>query len=151
MSNSKSVPESSSAPESPVVHVFDSSLESVDAAEESVIKFADQLGFSEDDQHGIGMAVRESMVNAVVHGNRYSADRKVHMTVDIVQGALRVQIRDEGEGFDQQRVADPTAPQNLLRQSGRGMLLIRAFVDECTVERAESKGTQITLIKKMAS
>jgi serine/threonine-protein kinase RsbW len=145
MSNSKTVPES------PAIHVFDSSLESVEAAEETVVDVAKKLGFNEDDQHGIGMAVRESMVNAVVHGNRYSADRKVHMTITSSGGELKIQIRDEGDGFDQKKVADPLAPENLLRQSGRGMLLIRAFVDECTVERAQPKGTQITLIKKMAS
>lgn len=144
MSNQQHSPEFASAE-----HWYESSLESVDAAEETAVDFARRAGLNEDDQHGLGMAVRESMVNAVVHGNRYSADRRVHVTMSAQGGELRIQILDEGEGFDPNRVSNPLAPENLLRQSGRGMLLIRAFVDDFSIERAEPKGTKVTLIKKM--
>ena len=62
-------------------HVFDSTLESVDAAEAIVLKEAKELGFDEDDEHKIGISVRECMVNAVVHGNRYNSRKKVHLVV----------------------------------------------------------------------
>lgn len=139
-----------SAPQ-PIEHLFESSLESVDLAEETAVAFARRLGLNEDDQHAIGMAVRESMVNAVVHGNRYSSERKVHLTMSEEPGRLKIEILDEGEGFDPQRVANPLEPQNLLKQSGRGMLLIRAFVDEFSIAKAEPRGTRVTLIKNTPS
>lgn len=128
---------------------FESSLESVDLAEEAVVEFARGHGLDEDGQHGLGMAVRESMVNAVVHGNKYSSDRRVRMLLVRDARSLKIQIRDEGDGFNPTKVADPLAPENLLKQSGRGMLLIRAFVDEFSIERAEPKGTEVTLVKRL--
>ena len=84
---------------------LDSTLKSVDTAEAIVLKAAKQLGFDEDDQHQIGMAVRECMVNAVVHGNRYSAHKKVHLAISSVPGGIAVTIGDEGSGFDHEFAA----------------------------------------------
>ena len=67
-----------------------STLESVDVAEDLVLKQAEKLGFDEDDQHKIGMSVRECMVNAVVHGNCYNARKKVHLEVD--RGGNRLDV-----------------------------------------------------------
>src|SRR5262245_20625100 len=111
-----------------VDQVLDSTLESVDVAEESVLRVAQDLGFDEDDQHRIGMSVRECMVNAVVHGNRYNARKKVHLTVSRSREKLSIVIGDEGEGFDLSSLPDPLANENLLRHSGRGLLLIQAFM-----------------------
>ena len=86
---------------------FDSSLESVDAAEELVIEIAKSIGFDEDGVHELGMAVREAMVNAVVHGNRYSLQRKVHFRVGAGVDRITVTITDQGEGFEPLSVADP--------------------------------------------
>ncbi|MCX6622899.1 MAG: ATP-binding protein, partial [Acidobacteria bacterium] len=99
-----------------------STLESVDQAEELVLEAAEVIGLEEEDVHRVGMAVREAMVNAVVHGNGYSADRIVHFSLSHSPEFLRVVIRDEGEGFDFTSLPDPTAEENLLRQSGRGFL-----------------------------
>src|SRR5689334_25191505 len=109
---------------------LDSTLTSVDSAEAIVVKAAQELGFDDDDQHEIGMAVRECMVNAVVHGNRYSAHKKVHLSVRAAPDHIEIIIGDEGSGFDLNSLPDPLAQENLLRQSGRGILLIRAFMDE---------------------
>ena len=109
--------------------VFDSTLESVDAAEALALDIATQSGFPEEDQHKIGMAVREAMVNAVVHGNRYNLKKKVHFSVSSAEDSLTVTIVDEGEGFEPSELPDPLSEENLLRQSGRGLLLIKAFVD----------------------
>src|SRR5579884_2237755 len=100
--------------------LLESSLESVDAAETSVLKVAEDAGFDEEALHKIGMAVRESMVNAVVHGNRYSARKKVHLRVTKAPDHLSIIIRDEGEGFNFESLPDPLSEENLLRQSGRG-------------------------------
>jgi serine/threonine-protein kinase RsbW len=125
---------------------LDSTLESVDAAEALVLGVAQESGFEEEDLHKIGMAVREAMVNAVVHGNRYSQKKKVLLGVSAEGEKLEVTIRDEGEGFEPNELPDPLAEENLLRQSGRGLLLIKAFVDEFAMKPAEPPlGTQVVM------
>lgn len=126
---------------------LESTLDSVDTAETLVLEFAQEAGFEEEDLHKIGMAVREAMVNAVVHGNRYNLRKKVHLGVQTVGDRLTVTIRDEGEGFEPKELPDPLAEENLLRQSGRGLLLIKAFVDEFDMRRAEPPmGTEVKLV-----
>jgi serine/threonine-protein kinase RsbW len=111
-------------------YTFDSTLDSVDTAEAIVLKEAQEMGFDEDDQHKIGISVRECMVNAVVHGNRYNARKKVFLAVSRTPERLEVRIGDEGEHFDMAQLPDPLADENLLRHSGRGLLLMQAFMDE---------------------
>src|SRR5437879_6788878 len=105
---------------------MDSTLESVDRAEELAVNLAESAGVDEDDLIKIGMAVRESMVNAVVHGNRYNANKKVRLSVAANSEHFTVRVADEGEGFDFESLPDPLAPENLLKTSGRGIFLIRS-------------------------
>jgi serine/threonine-protein kinase RsbW len=130
---------------------LDSTLESVDTAEEAVLREAQELGFDEDDLHRIGMSVRECMVNAVVHGNRYNARKKVHLSVARSPGRLEIVIGDEGEGFDMDALPDPLANENLLRHSGRGLLLIQAFMDEFQMRPREPKGAEVKMVKYVAN
>ena len=127
--------------------MLESNLDSVDAAEKLVLQAASELGFDEDALHEIGMAVREAMVNAVVHGNRYNFNKKVHLKIDKNPDSLGIQITDEGEGFEQTGIPDPLAEENLLRQSGRGLLLMKAFVDEFQMDRVPPLGTQVRMVK----
>lgn len=129
---------------------LDSTLDSVDAAEAFVVEEAQKAGFDEDEQHQIGMSVRECMVNAVVHGNRYSNKKKVHLDVERGDEGLVVTIGDEGDGFDLNSLPDPLAPENLMRQSGRGLLLIRAFMDDFDLHSRPGGGTEVRLVKKLA-
>jgi len=133
-----------------VEHVLDSTLESVDTAEQAVLREAGKLGFDEDDMHKIGMSVRESMVNAVVHGNRYNARKKVKLTISRAPESLSVIIADEGEGFDMTSLPDPLADENLLRHSGRGLLLMQAFMDEFQIRATKPKGTEVKMVKYVA-
>jgi serine/threonine-protein kinase RsbW len=133
-----------------VDQVLDSTLESVDIAEEAVLREAQELGFDEDDLHRIGMSVRECMVNAVVHGNRYNARKKVRLTITRAADRLTIVIGDEGEGFDLNSLPDPLANENLLRHSGRGLLLIQAFMDEFQIRAREPKGTEVKMVKYVA-
>src|SRR5512141_287143 len=121
------MPEQGSGEIRSVETVLESTLDSVDTAETETLKVAEEIGFEEDDLHKIGMAVRESMVNAVVHGNRYSADKKVRVSVTSNGRRFMVRIEDQGVGFDLNSIPDPLAQENILRQSGRGIFLIRAF------------------------
>jgi serine/threonine-protein kinase RsbW len=128
---------------------LDSTLESVDTAEDLVVREAEAAGFDEDEQHQIGMSLRECMVNAVVHGNRYSSKKKVHLDIERTGDGLIITIGDEGEGFELSSLPDPLAPENLLRQSGRGLLLIRAFMDEFDLHPRPGGGTEVRLVKKL--
>jgi len=130
---------------------LDSTLDSVDSAEELVLGMAQRAGFDDEDLMKIGMAVRESMVNAVVHGNRYNAHKKVRFSVAHHDRRLTIRIADEGEGFDFESLPDPLAPENLMRTSGRGIFLIRSFMDEFRMRHLEPGGTEVTLVKYMVS
>jgi len=134
-----------------VERFLDSTLESVDSAEEVTAGVAKRAGFEEDEVMKIGLAVRESMVNAVVHGNRYSEHKKVCLAVTHNGTRLTVRITDQGGGFDVDHLPDPLAEDNLLRTSGRGIFLIRSFMDEVRIRRLETGGTEVTLVKYAVS
>jgi serine/threonine-protein kinase RsbW len=126
---------------------LESTLESVDGADEMVLKAAEEAGLPEEELHKISMAVRETMVNAVVHGNRYNAHKRVHLEISKAADHLAIIVADEGDGFDLAGLPDPLADENLLHQSGRGLLLVRAFVDEVQIRRLTPKGTEVRLVK----
>src|SRR5690349_10092138 len=130
---------------------FESTLNCVDQAEELAVSMAEKAGFDEDDLHKIAMSVRETMVNAVVHGNRYSAHKKVHVRVSNGSGRFEILIADQGEGFEREELPDPLSEENLLRNSGRGIFLIKAFMDEVKVRRGIPNGTEVTLVKYLVS
>lgn len=130
---------------------LDSTLESVDRAEELVVETAKKAGIEEDDALSLGMAVRECAVNAVVHGNRYNLNKKVHLTIARTPTQLVVKIADEGEGFELEELPDPLAEENLLRHSGRGIFIIRAFTDDFQVRRTTPSGTEVTLMKNVGA
>jgi serine/threonine-protein kinase RsbW len=132
-----------------IEQVLDSTLDSVDHAERLALELARESGFGEEDLDRIGMSVRECMVNAVVHGNRYNAKKKVLLSLSRTPGRLTIRIVDQGEGFDPDEVPDPVEGDNLLRHSGRGVFLMRTFMDEVNVRRTGS-GTEVTLVKNVA-
>jgi serine/threonine-protein kinase RsbW len=130
-------------------HKYPSTLDSVDQAEAIIMEAAAAAGFDEDDQHRIGMAFRECMVNAVVHGNRYNKNKQVGVHAERNGDELTLQITDEGEGFEVHAVPDPLETDNLLRHSGRGLFLMGAFMDDMKVRRIEPNGTEVTLVKRV--
>jgi serine/threonine-protein kinase RsbW len=129
---------------------YPSTLESVDQAEEATFQAAASCGFDEDEQHRIGMALRECMVNAVVHGNRYNRNKVVRVRVTRAGGRFTIRITDQGEGFEVKEVPDPLDDTNLLRNSGRGLFLMGAFMDDVKVRKVEPSGTEVTLVKNIA-
>ncbi len=126
---------------------LESTLDSVDRAEELAINFARQAGFDEDDQSKIGMAVRESMVNAVYHGNKYDPAKTAGFRLEMQGQKMVITITDQGPGFEVSHVPDPLATENLLKASGRGIFLIRAFMDEFYVRRLTPSGSEVTMVK----
>jgi serine/threonine-protein kinase RsbW len=132
-----------------VALVLDSTLDSVDQAERAALDVAREAGFGEEDLDRIGMSVRECVVNAVVHGNRYNSHKKVRLSLSRAPDRFTVRVVDEGECFDPDRVPDPVAEDNLLRHSGRGIFMMRAFMDDVQVRRLEPSGAEVTLVKFM--
>ena len=112
-------------------------------------------GLDEDATHWVGVAVRESVINAVKHGN--AEDRTKRVTVEIrlepraEPSRLVVRVADQGPGFDPDAVGDPLAPENLLRSSGRGIFFMRSFMDDITLQRVPEGGMEVRMVKKLGT
>jgi serine/threonine-protein kinase RsbW len=126
-----------------------SSIESVDAVERTAEDFALRAGFDPVTVPNIVMAVREATINAVLHGNAYDPSKNIIVSFETSSDGLTIRICDQGAGFDSSCLPDPLAPQNLLRGSGRGIFLIRAFMDEVHFRQLHP-GTELTLVKHRA-
>jgi serine/threonine-protein kinase RsbW len=129
-----------------VSFTLDSSLESVDKVEQTSEQFAARAGFDEDTVSHIAMAVREAAVNAVLHGNSYDKTKHITASFETTTDSLIIRIADQGAGLNPETIPDPLAPENILRGSGRGIFLIRAFMDEVNFRQLQP-GTELTLIK----
>ena len=129
-----------------VSFTLDSSLDSVNKVEQTAEQCAARAGFDEDTIPHIGMAVREAAVNAVLHGNAYDNNKHITASFETTTDSLIIRIADQGPGLDPETIPDPLAPENILRGSGRGIFLIRAFMDEVHFRQLHP-GTELTLIK----
>ena len=109
------------------------------------------VGFDEEANYWINMAVRESVANAVEHGNKYDPNKTVDVRFTIGVDALRVTIRDHGEGFEPSSLPDPLDPENLLNPAGRGILYMRSFMDAVDYERHPEGGMLVTMTKRRQS
>jgi serine/threonine-protein kinase RsbW len=132
-----------------------STIEAVDLVQEVTENIARQLGFDEETLHWTTMAVRESVINAITHGNGSDPDKRVFIdftTAPASQPAdLIVRVRDQGKGFDPELLSDPLDPANMLKASGRGIFLIRQFMDEVSVVRAREGGMEVRMMKHLPS
>lgn len=120
----------------------------IDLIHSAAEKMAESVGFSADDALNIGLAVREAAINAIVHGNNEDPAKMVDVTLTATEEELVATVRDYGTGFDPDAAPDPTDAEHLLMTSGRGLLLIRAFVDEAEFQRMDV-GMQITMSKRI--
>jgi serine/threonine-protein kinase RsbW len=113
-----------------------------------------RVGFDEDSMHWVGVAIRESVINAIKHGNRNDAGKMVHVDFitshDPENAGLTISVRDEGEGFEPEEVGDPLAPENMLKSSGRGIFLIRSFMDDVQLMKGAEGGMEVRMVKKLA-
>ena len=118
----------------------------VHAASDEICRLA---GIDEDSMLNLGLALREATVNAMKHGNKLIEEKPVLVTFDLDGKRLEVTIHDQGEGFDFRRDVDPRLPENLEKTNGRGLFLIRNFVDDVRYSHVPGVGTTLSLIKKL--
>jgi len=124
-------------------------LESVDMAESIVTRVAKTAGFDDEEVHKLGIAVREGVVNAYNYGNRQDPRKKIHLEIEFEPERMIVHVADEGAGFELGEVPDPLAEENLMRTSGRGLFLMRAFLDDLTVRRGAFGGAELVMSKNL--
>jgi serine/threonine-protein kinase RsbW len=128
--------------------VLPSRLEAISEAAEAAAQFVRRSGLGEDAAYGVDMAVREAVTNAVLHGNKQDENVPVEIGMAGTDDGLTVTVRDRGEGFDPSHLPDPTAEENILKASGRGILFMRTFMDEVAWERPAGGGTRVRMVKK---
>jgi serine/threonine-protein kinase RsbW len=125
-------------------------MESVAEVEAAAEKLATEAGLDEDERFHFVMATREAAVNAVLHGNEYDPAKQITASFENTGSALVITLADQGKGLDPDSLPDPLAPENLLRGTGRGIFLIRSFMDEVRFRQLHP-GTELTLVKRLAS
>jgi serine/threonine-protein kinase RsbW len=128
--------------------VLPSHIEAVAEAAAAATDFVHNCGVGEEAAFGIEMAVREAVTNAMVHGNQEDEAKTVEVTLSCLGRELEIEIKDQGAGFDPTSVPDPTDPANLLKTSGRGIFLMRTFMDEVQWLNRPEGGTTVRMVKK---
>ena len=128
--------------------VLPSHIEAVADAAAAATDFVHNCGVGEEAAFGIDMAVREAITNAVVHGNQEDEAKTVEVTLSCLGRELEIEVKDQGEGFDPTSVPDPTDAANLLKTSGRGIFLMRTFMDEVQWLNRPEGGTTVRMVKR---
>ena len=116
--------------------------------EEFVNYFAKDLGVSDERMNGLLLSVTEATTNAIIHGNKCNLDKKVYINVLVEDKNIIIKVRDEGDGFDPSSIPDPTEPQNLLKDSGRGVYLMKVYMDDLKYN-ATPNGMETVLVLKL--
>jgi serine/threonine-protein kinase RsbW len=130
-----------------------SSFELLDLVQLLSDRMSSMAGLDEDITHWVSVAVRESVINAIKHGNREDVSK--HVTVEFVlrpkvkPDEFVIRVLDEGEGFDPQEVANPLDPENILKSSGRGIFFMRNFMDDVSIARRPEGGMDVRMTKKL--
>ena len=132
---------------------FTSAFEMLDLVQVVSDHIGRDVGLDDDAVHWVGVAIRESVINAIKHGNQNDSGKRVFVDFEAAGGGaaaeLKIRVRDQGTGFDPDALPDPLAPENLLKASGRGIFLIRSFMDDVSLQRAPEGGMEIRMTKRV--
>jgi serine/threonine-protein kinase RsbW len=129
-----------------VAHIeIQSRCEDAQDAAASILTEVDRLGWNEDAVFAVRLATEEALMNAIRHGNGFDESKMIQIDYDVSEDAVEITITDEGKGFDDHAVPDPTQDENLEKPCGRGVMLIRAFMDSVEYRL---NGRQICMIKR---
>jgi len=118
--------------------------ESIRDVEDAVAEALEEAEFTENDVFAVRLALDEALVNAIRHGNRYDAKKRVSVKYKVENDGITIVVADEGRGFDYEDQPDPTSPDRLELPSGRGLLLMRSYMDRITFNR---RGNEVTMVK----
>ncbi len=140
------------APDSRIVKLdVATRFEMLDIVQTILTQLCGIVGFEEETTHYLAVAVRESVVNAMKHGNGQDESKRVGIQFTLHDQAIEVQVEDQGKGFAPEEIPDPLAPENLLKAYGRGIFFMRQFMDEVTYEFPKKGGTVVRMVKRLAA
>ncbi len=128
-----------------------SALEYLDLVQTVTDCITSFMGFDEDTAHWIGMSVRETVTNAIQHGNKLDQNKKVDIHFEVAADHLEISVKDQGKGFRVDDLPNPLDPENLLKPSGRGIFYIRSFMDEVEFRPLSQGGMEVHMVKKVSS
>lgn len=124
-----------------------SRIDSVEQAATTAAEFARERGFSDEVIFAVDLAIRESVANAVKHGNKLDETKNVEIIFTDSKAGLEITVRDFGSGFSVEDIPDPTNPENLLKSNGRGILFMRSFMDEVEWTNPPGGGLSVKMLK----
>jgi serine/threonine-protein kinase RsbW len=134
---------------------FQSTYEILDFVQVASDHLGRLAGLDDESLHWVGVAVRESVINAIKHGNAGDEQKHVHVEFTPLNSdgttGIAIRVRDEGPGFDPATIPDPLAPENVMKSSGRGIFIIRTFMDEMVLQRAPEGGMEVVMVKRVAA
>ena len=125
-----------------------SRIESVEEAATKTDEFARERGFGDEVIFAIDLAIRESVANAVKHGNKFDESKEVEVKLEDSDKGFEITVRDFGKGFSIDEIPDPTNPENLLKTNGRGILFMRSFMDEVEWSNSSDGGLIVKMLKR---
>ncbi len=128
-----------------------SRFEMLDIAQAVLTRLCKLVGFEDETTHHLTVAVRESIVNAIKHGNLQDESKRVEILFTLTDHSIEVQVKDQGKGFQPEEVPDPLAPENLLKTYGRGIFFMRQFMDEVSYSFPSKGGTVVRMVKNLSS
>jgi serine/threonine-protein kinase RsbW len=128
-----------------------SNFDSVEVAEKFLLSVIGHSSIKDTETHRVEMAVRESVINAIQHGNGCDESKSVELSISLTPAQITIWVRDEGHGFDAGSVPNPLEENNILKTSGRGIFIIRSFMDEFSVRRVPNDGSEVIMVKRLSS
>ena len=129
---------------------FSSQLHYVDISQEVVQRTLEEYRVIDDEVFWISLAVREALINAMKHGNKFDEAKDVELHIELDGNRFRAEIRDQGEGFDLEGIPDPLDEENLLKPSGRGIFYIRSFMDNVSFTKLDTSGMRVIMEKSVS-
>ena len=131
--------------------IISSTLDNLDLIQILTDSITDFMSFDEDSAHRVGMSVRESVTNAIQHGNKLDSSKKVDICFEMEPDRLSISVKDQGSGFRADDIPNPLNDDNLLKPSGRGIFYMRAFMDEVEFRTLSEGGTEVYMVKRISS
>lgn len=116
--------------------------------EDFIEEIAHKANIPKHHLNNLMISINEATTNGMLHGNKGDTNKKVLISITVNENSIRIRIKDEGAGFDPAKVPDPTAPENIFRESGRGLYIMRTCMDEVNYNFTP-EGTELSLLLKL--